>query len=187
MWKKSIKENPTSIHLQEHRRTFDAVISDDAVPSVKTMTWKALGFDYEGSTQALIFDSNIKEERNEFMYNQYKKGWVKQHSVGMRYVQLFLCINSEERYAQEEKANWDKYIDYVANKEVADEMGYFWAVTEAKFIEGSAVVFGSNPCTPTISVKEPIDTPQEPSITDETKMLESAKEIIKQEFQKLKL
>ena len=35
-------------------------------------------------------------------------------------------------------------------KETAIEKGYFWAVLEAKLIEGSAVVIGSNPVTPTL-------------------------------------
>ena len=29
--------------------------------------------------------------------------------------------------------------------------GYFWAVTEAKYLEGSAVPFGSNVMTPTLN------------------------------------
>lgn len=182
IWKKSLQENKTSIHLQEHRRTFDAVICDSSIPSVKNMNWSDLGYNYEGKTQALIFSSIIDEERNPFMYNQYKKGWVKQHSVGMRYVNLFMCINSEEKWAEEEKANWDKYYKEVANKEVAEEYGYFWAVTEAKFIEGSAVLFGSNSITPTLSVKtsnEPIITQEEPINTKQIDVNE-LKKIFKQ-------
>lgn len=30
-------------------------------------SWKSLGYDLEGSTQALIFDATIKEERNPYM------------------------------------------------------------------------------------------------------------------------
>ena len=58
----------------------------------------------------------------------------------------------------------------MTNKEIAEQYGYFWAVTEAKVIEGSAVVFGSNYITPTLSVKQhvPNDTQKnEPLITEE--------------------
>ena len=105
------------------------------------MTWKSLGYDMEGSTQALIFDATIKEERAPYMFGQYKNGYVDNHSVGMRYVTLYLCMNNDKSWAAEEKANWDKYYSEVANKEIADQYGYFWAVTEAKIVEGSAVVF----------------------------------------------
>jgi hypothetical protein len=72
---------------------------------------------------------------------------VKNHSVGMQYVKLFLAVN-DERYEEEFKV-WEKYINLAVNKEVAIEYGYFWAVTEAKVIEGSAVPIGSNTYTPT--------------------------------------
>jgi len=70
----------------------------------------------------------------------------------MRYVSLKMAIN-DDRY-EAEKATWDKYIDMVANKEEAELQGYFWAVTEAKVIEGSPVLKGSNYATPTQRVEE---------------------------------
>jgi hypothetical protein len=70
----------------------------------------------------------------------------------MQYVKLELCINSDSRYDAEEKAAWDKYIEQVANRQTVEDAGYFWAVTEAKLIEGSAVVIGSNFATPTIQI-----------------------------------
>ena len=92
------------------------------------------------------------------MFEQYAKGYVKEHSAGLRYVQLELAINSEAEWDKEEKAIWDKYYPLIANKEAADELGYFWAVIEQKIIEGSAVVRGSNFATPTLSVEPVQDT-----------------------------
>lgn len=152
IWNKSVKESKNVYLLQEHEMKFDKIIAENAKLSLNTMTWNELGFDYDGVTQALVFDCEVDSDRNKFMFEQYLKGYVKQHSVGMRYVNVFLCINSEEKYYLEEKENWDKYINEVANKEDAIELGYFWAVTEAKIIEGSAVVMGSNAATPTISI-----------------------------------
>lgn len=153
LWAKSVKESKGFYLLQEHKMQFDKIISEKAKPSLKTMSWSELGYpEYNGFTQALIFDAEIKAERNPFMFDQYAKGYVNNHSVGMRYVNLFLCLNSTDKYDKEEKGHWDKYINDVANKEDAIEAGYFWAVTEAKIIEGSAVVRGSNYATPTISI-----------------------------------
>ena len=157
LWKKSLNEAKSHLHLQEHEMEFEKVISDTVTATAKTMTWKSLGFDFEGSTQALIFDSEIDPERNPYMYEQYKKGYVKNHSVGMQYVKMEMCINSKEKYYAEEKAAWDKYYPMIANSSKADECGYFFAVTEARIIEGSAVVRGSNIATPTISVTEAVD------------------------------
>ena len=88
------------------------------------------------------------------MFEQYKQGYVDNHSVGMQYVKLRMCVNDKDY--EKGKEAWDQYIDQVANKDVAEKQGYFWAVLEAKAIEGSAVPNGSNPITPTLSVKNEV-------------------------------
>jgi hypothetical protein len=167
LWNKSVKENKSIMHLQEHKMAFDKIISDgDKLKAyVKNYTWKELGFDYDGETEALVFESTIDKERNEFMFRQYANGWVKQHSVGMRYVQLVMCINDKD-YGAEYEA-WEKYFPLAVNKEVAEERGYFWVVKEGKAIEGSAVLLGSNFATPTLdnnskSIEPSHDTQSEP-------------------------
>jgi phage anti-repressor protein len=69
----------------------------------------------------------------------------------------------------EEKAIWDKYIDEIVNKEVAEEQSYFWAVSEAKAIEGSAVVKGSNFANLIEAVKDTSsENKDEPTIVTQT-------------------
>ena len=182
IWNKSVKDNVSFLHLQEHEREFDKVITDSAKGYVQSMTWKKLGLPYDGKTEALIFESTIDKKRNEFMLNQYANGWVKNHSVGMRYVQLELAINTEAEYDKEYKALWDEFYPLIANKENADERGYFWVVKEAKIIEGSAVVMGSNSATPTLENKEEIEPSKdtldtEPSI-DTQKEQQLLKELL---------
>lgn len=152
LWDKSLSQLGIVYLLQEHQREFDHVISDEVKVSVSEKTWAELGAPYEGSTQALVFSATLHKQRNPYMYEQYRNGYVRNHSVGMRYVSIELCINSEERNFTDEKAAWDKYVSYVANREDVEAAGYFWAVTEAKIMEGSAVLFGSNWVTPTVAV-----------------------------------
>lgn len=163
LWDKSIQENKNIMHIQEHQVAFDKIIADgdDLKAYTNHYTFKELGFDYEGKTQALVFDSTVRKERNSFMFEQYNKGRVKNHSVGMQYVKLVLAVNDDDYGA--EKEAWDKYFPEIAvGKEIAESKGYFWAVTEAKAIEGSAVPIGSNTLTPTHSVKnEPPQGTQE--------------------------
>jgi len=159
LWNKSVKENKSFYLLKEHKLTFENIISDQVKASVKMMTWKELGYDANGETQVLLFDSMIDKARNPYMFEQYINGWVKNHSVGMQYVSIGLAVNNKDYVA--EKALFDKYIDKIVNKDYAEEKGYFWAVTEAKAIEGSAVPIGSNKITPTLLVEEktePLDS-----------------------------
>lgn len=185
IWNKSVKELKRVYLLQEHQMKFDKIITDKVKASVKNYSWSELGFpEFNGKTQALVFDAEIDSDRNEYMFEQYLKGYVNNHSVGMQYVNLFLCINSDEKYYREEKENWDKYITEVVNSDKAIEQGYFWAVTEAKIIEGSAVPIGSNYATPTMSVNttqnieaEPItsSSKQEPSNDTQDKQKQQLK------------
>lgn len=156
LWDKSLRENKNIMHLQEHKMAFDKIISDgnDLSVYVRDISFKDLGYDLPGMTQALIFESKVKKDRNPYMFDQYSKGNVRNHSVGMRYVKIVMAVNSDKSWYSAEKDVWDRYIDDVANKSDAEEKGYFWVVKEAKAIEGSAVPIGSNSITPTLEVKE---------------------------------
>jgi len=152
-WNRTAKNTKDGFHLQEHQMKFDKMISNNVKFTVENKTWKELGFDYEGETECLVMYSEVDKEDNEYMFKQYIKGKVKNHSAGLRYVDVEFAINSEADWAKEEKAVWDKYYSSIVNKEDVDERGYFLAVKEQKIIENSAVLKGSNPATPTISVE----------------------------------
>lgn len=184
IWNKSAKEQKNLLLLQEHKMTFDHIISDNVDVSVKEVKWSDLGYSYKGTTEALTFDVLIDKQRNPFMFDQYAKGYVKEHSVGMRYVKMELAINSDSKWDVEEKEIWDNYIDQVVNKEQAEEQGFFWAVLEAKIVEGSAVVKGSNFATPTINVEAVKD--DTPTITTEPTEV-TQEEQLKQFLTKIKI
>ena len=152
IWSKSLTDNKNIMHLQEHEMEFDKIIADGKQLKAysKTFKWSELGYPYKGSTEALVFESEILKSRNEFMMTQYANGWVKNHSVGMYYVKMDVAVNDED-YPNEFEA-WNKYYPQIANPEVADERGYFWYVLEAKCVEGSAVPIGSNTATPTLEI-----------------------------------
>lgn len=180
LWKKSLSDNKKSgfYLLDTHGRHFTDVIAEDCPGTTKNLSWKELGVDVPGMTEALLFTAFLEKDRNEYMYEQYLKKRVKKHSVGMQYVKLLTCINDDEYPVQKE--NWDKYIEMVANRDEAEAEGYFWAILEAKIMEGSAVLFGSNPVTPTLETslqgksdqvddtleQPPLGTEEEPSKFD---------------------
>lgn len=180
LWNKSLKENKDNYLVNQHNFSFEGIISDSVKAFVKQMTWAELGYGgYEGTTQALVYDTVIDKADSPEMFDRYRRGKVKNHSVGMRYVKVEMAVD-DDRY-EKEKAVWDKYYPVIANKTDVDEAGVFWAVTEAKNIEGSAVVKGSNFVTPTFSVQEtkgqPFeDTDHEPLIN--TQLLEATKKLL---------
>ena len=182
LWNKSLKESKDFYLVAEHDFGYKGIITDNVKAFAKQMDWTELGYTFEGQTQALVFDSVIDKMDEDFpsakdYFSRYKNGKVKNHSVGMQYVKMDLAVN-DDRY-EKEFAIWNKYAPQIANKDAAVENGYFWAVTEAKIIEGSAVVRGSNSATPTQSIMETkSDEPDSSTHTEPRKHSES------DEFQK---
>lgn len=167
LWKKSLSDNKkTGFYLlKSHMRDFEYVIAEGCQAEARSMSWKDVGVNIAGTTEALVFTGIVDAGRNEYMFGQYQKGYVKKHSVGMRYVKMVTCINDDDYPVQKE--NWDKYFPMVANADDAEANGYFWAILEAQILEGSAVVFASCPITPTLETEllgtknEPVQTTQE--------------------------
>ena len=160
---------------------YDKLISDNVSFAVETKTWKDLGYNYEGSTECLVMYSQVEKEDNPKMFDRYVKGRVKNHSSGLRYVNIEMAVNNDADWAKEEKANWDKYYPLIANKEDVDEAGYFFPITEQKIIENSAVLKGSNPATPTISVESADGTSNKTDSSNDTPTSEQ-KELLNLNF-----
>jgi hypothetical protein len=153
VFSKSIQERGNKIlHLHDHKYQLDAKVGINKKVYEKRIKWTDLGINIAGTTTALLMDTEIIKEYNESIFNQYKRGEINQHSVGMQYVKIELAVNDEEE--KELFTNWQKHITKIANKERAEQKGYFFAVSEAKLKEISCVIEGSNEVTPTLEPKQ---------------------------------
>jgi hypothetical protein len=151
IWNKSAKEqNGKTYYVADHELKINGVIvrPENVEIQLHKTTFKELGYDLEGSTVALVFKMPIDKIKNsaakEIIDNQEQV----ENSIRMKYINLVLCIDSSNPDLKKEKENFDKYYPQVANKEKADELGYFWAILEGGIHkEGSMVLFGSNSAT----------------------------------------
>jgi hypothetical protein len=162
-------------HLHDHEQKMTAKVGVPQKVYEKEVLWSDLGVSKPGSTQVLMMDTDVLKAYNGLMFQEYKDGNVDQHSVGMYYVKIELAVNDPEFKA--EFATWQASIDKLGNKEKAESEGYFWAVKEAKLIEISAVLEGSNELTPTLEAKDtqPLkDTDNEPLKDTQTTPLAKA-------------
>lgn len=154
IWNKSVQEQAGKVALIiNHKYEIGKVIAfpEDVVPLVKEMEWKQLGRDYAGKTEALIFESTMKEDACDIGFKMYQNKRAVQHSICMEYVKMELAVNSDDEDWKGERDMWEKYLPIIVNPEKAIKFGYFWAIQEAKmYREGSMVLFGSNDVTPTL-------------------------------------
>lgn len=158
-WTKSIQERKSTIpHLHDHIHQIGAKVGEVVDIYGTTLSFSELGIEGEGNTQSLIFITDVMKSYNEQVYNQYKLGKINQHSIGLQYVKIDLALNDET--SEKEYEFWKKYLDLAINKEVAENQGYFWVVQEIKLLENSAVLFGSNPITPTLENNVKIEDTQ---------------------------
>lgn len=151
IWNKTVNDNPYTYHLKQHENMFESVLSSRAKNINEVMNFKDLGLNIDKEMEANINILTLEKSKNPFMFDQYVAGEVKQHSVGMIYVNLELAWYDEDSKKDMDFFNWAK--SEAINPEVADHYGYCWVVREAKKREGSAVVFASNSITPTLYVK----------------------------------
>ena len=150
VFSKSIRDREGKIwHLHDHIHQITAKVGTPDRIYEKDVLWKDLGISKSGVTQALFMDSNIQKDKNSEIFKGYLNGEIDQHSVGMVYVKIDLAMDDDDE--KDEYANWQKYLPIIGNAEKALEQGYFFVVKEAKLIEISAVLEGSNELTPTVS------------------------------------
>ena len=168
-WSKTISERKQFIpHLHDHKHEIGAKVGEVVDIYASDLSYAELGIKGMGTTQALVFVTDIMKSYNEQVFNQYKAGKINQHSIGLQYVKIALAINDEDY--KEEFEVWNKYSDSVINKDKAEMNGFFWAVQEIKLIENSAVLFGSNEITPTldnnVKIEPSADTHKEQSVEE---------------------
>lgn len=151
IWNKTVKDNPYNPVLKQHENKFESVIANKAKNLNQNMNFKDIGVDIDFAMQANCNIFTIDKNKQPLMFDKYASGEVEQHSVGMIYVDLDIAYYDES--SQKEMDFFESMLLQCINPEIAEEAGYVWVIREAKKREGSAVVFGSNPITPTLYVK----------------------------------
>lgn len=152
IWDNSIKDQKGKLYyVINHDLKLGSVIAypKDVDASVVPLKWSDIGQDYSGSMQALVYAVKLTEAANKDALSAIITKQDIQNSVRMGYISMILCIDDNSEDYKQEKANFDKYLKIVANKQDAEDAGYFWAIQEAKIVkEGSACLFGANEATP---------------------------------------
>lgn len=170
IWNKSIQDQKGQLYyVADHELKTTSVIAfpADVNAFVKEVPWSFVGKDFEGNTQALIYEIPKSAIRLQVAKDIINEKQPVQNSVRMQYVKMRLAMDSTEKGHAEFKLNYDNHINHVVNKEQAIESGYFWLIDEAKISkEGSMVLFGSNDATPIQYSEAAVSTPdkQEPPL-----------------------
>ena len=154
-WNKTIADKSIVYHLKNHKYTTDDIVGKNPELYTKNFDLSYFGIKTDVTkAQALMMRSVVPKSYDKKTYLLYKDNQVKQHSIGLRYIQIVLCLDSKLDEDKDYKKMWDKYYPIVINKDKVDLYGYFFAVIESQILENSCVLFGANPNTGVYSTSE---------------------------------
>jgi hypothetical protein len=142
---KSIAETKKIFLLHDHKFEVVAQIGSIISAYEQSGRFQDFGLNIQKDTQALLLDVAIERVKNQLVFDAYSRKEIEQHSVGMQYVKIDLAI--DDSTDKEGFALYHKLLPIIGNAEEVEAQGYFFAVSEAKLRETSAVLMGSNPLT----------------------------------------
>lgn len=162
IWNRTVKDQAGKVYYcTNHDLEIGDIVAwpEDVRMLVKTVPWSFVGKDYEGNTEALIFEIDKSKISHTEALDIIKNKRPVQNSIRMQYVTIKLGMNSGDPENTTYKAYWDYRINQIANRDVVEEQGYFFGVEEAKIVnEGSMVIRGSNDATPIRQKSDEADT-----------------------------
>ena len=159
IWNKTVNDQQGKNYLLvDHKMEMSSVVAkkDKVEMFIAQIPFKAVGKDYEGNTQALVY----KVHKNDIIH-QLAKDWLEsgddiEASVKMQYVDLDLAMNSNARSDTAELKLYNDNVENIANKGDFESIHYFWVVKQAKNVgESSLVLRGSNGATGVIDNNQP--------------------------------
>ena len=150
-WTQTVSQKGNMIKFQhDHRYSVEATIGDTKGWENRTIDLAPYGYSGKQGV-GLVHIAIVEKDYNKGVFAKYKNGNINQHSIGMSYRKIELASDEEGR--EDEYKLWVKFKDLLINSEKAEEKGYFWIIREIELYENSAVLFGANSLTPTLSVQ----------------------------------
>jgi hypothetical protein len=144
-WNKTISDKAIVYHLKNHDYATDNIVGKNPELYTKMMPMEYFGIKSDvQKAQALLMRSIVPKEYDSKTYALYRDDQIKQHSIGLRYIQIVLCLDSTLEEDVTYKKNWDKFYSIVINKDLVNTYHYFFAVIESQILENSCVLFGAN-------------------------------------------
>lgn len=143
----------------DHKLEWNSILTwpKDVEMFISQLDWSLVGKNYAGKTEGLVFAiAKNKINKADVLSAIENKSSDFENSIRMIYKKLKLGINSTSKDLKSNKDYYDSRISQIANKEQAEEDGYFWGVEELGISkEGSLVVAGGSNDATSIIIADP--------------------------------
>ena len=170
-FKKTVKDQQGTVHYAlDHDLKWDSIVAwkEDVRMFVSKVDWGTVGKEYEGKTEALVFEiPKDKFKRKDVLEAIVNKSSDFENSVRMVYIKLNLGVNSDNPEHKSQKDYYDLRKSEIANFDEVEKEGYFWGVEELRiYKEASLVVAGGSNSATSIFTKENTEEPLESTQTE---------------------
>jgi hypothetical protein len=146
---KTMREQEGKVkYVLDHDLKWDSILAwqKDVKMFKSNVDWALVGKNYEGETEALIFEIKKSNIIRKDVLQAIEEGVEEfENSIRMVYHKIYLGINSKDKDYADNKEYYDSRINSIANKDAVNKNGYFWGVEELGiYKEGSLVVSGGS-------------------------------------------
>jgi len=141
IWNKTVKDQQGRNYLlMDHKMEMTSTVAkkDKVEMFIADIPFKAVGKDYDGNTQALIYKVHKDDIIHELAKEWLESGDDIEASVRMQYVDLDLAMNSQAKEDATELKLYNDNLENIANKNEFESIDYFWVVKQAKNVGESS-------------------------------------------------
>ena len=164
------------VYALDHELKYNSILAwqKDVRMFISELDWSIVGKTYVGKTEGLVFEiAKDKITNKQVLSDIENKVSEFENSIRMIYYKIVLGMNSNSKEHTDNKKYYDAKVNEIANKELAEEVGYFWGVEELGiYKEGSLVVAGgSNDATAIYekNIEADVITSTEPQVSTQQK------------------
>jgi hypothetical protein len=151
IWNKSAKEQQFKNYLvEDHDLCIGKTIvrKENIEILILKLPFTALGFNYPGNTQALVYKFPKDKVTKDYVKEWLDSGDSIEASVRMQYITILFAMDSNNPDDKAFKKTYDDYVGKIANISDFEYVPYFFVIKEAKnVLESSLVIRGSNHVT----------------------------------------
>lgn len=142
---KTVKDQQGKVYYcADHDLSLKGIIAQRKNVSmfVASIPWAFVGKSYSGNTEGLVLEIDKATIKNDDALEIIESDNDLENSIRMQYVKVVMGINSDKKEYKDNKAYYDSRINDIANKEVAENEGFFFGVEELKIHKEASLVVG---------------------------------------------
>jgi hypothetical protein len=142
---KTVKDQQGKVYYcADHDLSLKGIVTNkkDIEMFTASIPWQFVGKSYTGNTEGLVMAFKKDAIKNQQAKDIIDSDEDLENSIRMVYVKIVMGIDSTDKQYKVNKDYFDSRVNDIANKERAEDLGYFFGVEELKIHKEASLVVG---------------------------------------------